>query len=98
MEYSFFATSIWNESLFKAWSAIVRSLIPNLLPIKRVLTQLCKLCESDEIVVFEKHTFLVVCQVTLKDQKDEHRLEKISNVVKAFKLRCGYARSQTINQ
>jgi len=98
MSRKFFPTSIWNETLFQAWSYIVRSLVPNLLPINEALTKLCKICESDEVVVFEKHTFLVVSKVELKVQRDKHRLEKISNVVKAFKLRCGQARNQTVNE
>jgi len=98
MKSEFFGTSIWNETLFKAWSSIVRSLIPNLVPIENALKRLCAICDSDEIVVFEKHTFLVVSQVTLREQRDPHRLEKMSNVVKAFKLRCGYYRGQTVNK
>jgi len=97
MEHEFFMTSIWDESLFQAWSSIVRSLIPRLEPIEQALEQLCKICESDEIVIFEKHTFLVVCQNQRKEMQDEHRLEKVSNVVKAFKLRCGHSRGQTVD-
>jgi len=97
MQREFFTTSIWDESLFQAWSKIVRSLIPRLGPIKQALQQLCTICESDEIVIFEKHTFLVVCQAERKEMRDKHRLEKVSNVVKAFKLRCGHARGQTVD-
>merc|ERR1712048_493975 len=87
-----FATSIWDETLFKAWSDIVRSLIPNSQDLESNLKKLCDSCQADEIVLFERATFLVVSKHTRVKQADAHRLEKISNIVKQFKLRCAESR------
>merc|ERR1719433_2506434 len=83
-----YPTSIWDETLFRAWSAIICSLIPNSVKMKNQLKLLCRVCGADEMVLFERATFLVVSKVTLKEQKDIHRMEKISNIVKQFKLKC----------
>ena len=39
-------------------------------------------------MLFEKATFLVVAQVTRKEFTDHHRFEKVSNIIKQFKLSC----------
>lgn len=56
-----FPTSIWDESLYKAWSSIVCSLIPNMNQYEENLTNLQKIIEAQEIILFEKTTFLVIC-------------------------------------
>jgi Ras-related GTP-binding protein A/B len=110
-----FRTSIWDETLYKvsvsspqAWSSIVYSLIPNVQLLESHLGKFCTICEADEVVLFERATFLVCQQAVLycivlefvsfqvishatsKDHKDVHRFEKISNIVKQFKLSCRY--------
>lgn len=84
-----FATSIWNETLYKAWSTIVYQLIPNIKQIETSLTEFAEYLEADEILLFEKATFLVICHCERKEHSDPHRFEKISNIVKQFKLSCG---------
>lgn len=84
-----FPTSIWDETLFKAWSRIVYNLIPNVEVLEQQLEEFCKVCEADEVVLFEKATFVVISSSTQKTMNDEHRFEKISNIVKQFKLSCG---------
>lgn len=49
-----FPTSIWDETLYKAWSQVVQYLIPDLAFIKESLKQFCQICNCDEIVLFEK--------------------------------------------
>ena len=83
-----FATSIWDETLYKAWSAIVHSLIPNVHTLERQLVAFCQLLQADEVVLFEKATFLVICSAVVKHNTDAHRYEKISNIIKQFKLSC----------
>ena len=83
-----FATSIWDETLYKAWSAIVHSLIPNVHTLERQLVAFCQLLAADEVVLFEKATFLVICSAVVKHNNDAHRYEKISNIIKQFKLSC----------
>merc|ERR1711964_157770 len=89
-----FQTSIWDETLFKAWSAMVCSIVPNVDKIETGLTTLCQLSVADEIVLFEKATFLVIGKTTVRDFDDVHRYENISNIVKQFKLRCHQACSK----
>ena len=170
--FSCFGTSIWDETLYKAWSEIVTNLIPNIAILENHLTKFCKHCDADEVVLFERATFLVISHAQnaeaieqqaggsgggttlgLEDPMDNnnndpdalalspqlsesdvvgsspgqqqqqqmppsqivdrdwhsqqtprhmsrtphfdaHRFEKISNIVKQFKLSCGKAQSQ----
>lgn len=55
-----FATSIWDETLYKAWSGIVTNLIPNIRLLETHLDKFCKVCDADEVVLFERATFLVI--------------------------------------
>jgi len=89
-----FRTSIWDETLYKAWSSIVYSLIPNINTLETHLQKFCEICEADEVVLFERATFLVISHSTRKDHRDDHRFEKISNIIKQFKLSCSKSQSQ----
>lgn len=84
-----FGTSIWDETLFKAWSTIVYTLIPDINQLEKQLQHICQVCEADEVVLFEKNTFLLISHSSRRDFQDSHRFEKISNIVKQFKLSCG---------
>lgn len=55
-----FATSIWDETLYKAWSQIVYSLIPNVDLLEAQLKDFSAICGADEVVLFERATFLVI--------------------------------------
>jgi len=81
-----FMTSIWDETLYQAWSRITHSLIPKISMIETGLKQLCSVTESDEVLLFEKSTFLEIAHIKYKAYKDPHRFEKISNIIKQFKL------------
>ncbi|AGO11037.1 AaceriAFR446Wp [[Ashbya] aceris (nom. inval.)] len=82
-----FPTSIWDESLYKAWSKIVCSLIPNMNVYQSNLKKLKNVMDAREIILFEKATFLVVCSsnTSMGESLDPKRFEKISNVMKNFK-------------
>ncbi len=54
-----FMTSIWDETLYKAWSQIVHELIPNSVQLEKSLKDFADVIEADEILLFEKTTFLV---------------------------------------
>lgn len=86
-----FRTSIWDETLYKAWSSIVYSLIPNIQTLEAHLNKFCSICEADEVVIFERATFLVIAYCASKKHRDDHRFEKISNIIKQFKLGCRFA-------
>jgi Ras-related GTP-binding protein A/B len=94
-----FGTSIWDETLYKAWSEIVTNLIPNIGLLETHLNSFCRICDADEVVLFERATFLVISHASEAVEErtqyfDPHRFEKISNIVKQFKLSCGKAQSQ----
>lgn len=89
-----FRTSIWDETLYKAWSSIVYSLIPNINALEKHLEKFSSICEADEVVLFERATFLVISHSTRKPHKDNHRFEKISNIIKQFKLSCSKSHAQ----
>jgi len=81
----------------KAWSSIVYSLIPNAPLLQGLLDQFCSTCEAEEVVLFEKATFLDIAHssnpVSRFAYKDAHRFEKISNIIKMFKLSCACVKS-----
>ena len=43
-----------------------------------------------QVVLFERATFLVISSATRREHRDIHRFEKISNIIKQFKLSCRY--------
>jgi len=94
MNLTCFRTSIWDETLYKAWSCIVYSLIPNIKTLEVHLDKFCEICEADEVVLFERATFLVISHSTHKTHRDDHRFEKISNIIKQFKLSCSKSQAQ----
>ncbi|KNE72151.1 small GTP-binding protein domain [Allomyces macrogynus ATCC 38327] len=98
-----FRTSIWDETLYQAWSSIVYALIPNVRLLEAHLDKFCSAADADEIILFEKTTFLVISHVskwTTEDGSavaaplDSHRFEKISNIIKQFKISCMKAHAQ----
>jgi Ras-related GTP-binding protein A/B len=90
MQPTLYPTSIWDESLYQAWSSIVNSLVPNLKQMEMELEKFCRICEASEVILFEKATFLVVSHTKLSccQDADAHRFEKLSNIIKQFKLSC----------
>lgn len=154
--FACFGTSIWDETLYKAWSEIVTTLIPNISLLETHLNNFCRICNADEVVLFERATFLVIAHAQAVDPDDgvtgtaaitaggavddggipsqvsaggesstdtvvvangggtydldgdddqprhmkrtelfdNHRFEKISNIIKQFKLSVGKAQSQ----
>ncbi|KAI0705893.1 Gtr1/RagA G protein conserved region-domain-containing protein [Cytidiella melzeri] len=55
-----FGTSIYDESLYRAWSQIVHTLIPNASVLTRHLDKLAAACNATEVILFERTTFLVI--------------------------------------
>jgi Ras-related GTP-binding protein A/B len=83
-----FGTSIWDDTLYKAWSQIVQLLIPNMPFIKETLKNFCGIWDCDEIVLFEKQTFLIIAYHDNRPNKDIVKYERLSTIVKQFKLSC----------
>jgi len=116
-----FGTTIWDESLYKAWSRIVHTLIPNAPILSKHLTTFAKICSASEVVLFERTTFLIIARsgnasmFDSEPDEEEHpqvngdhtngteeieeslspeRFEKISELVKAFKISCSKLQEQ----
>lgn len=83
-----FKTSIWDETLYKAWSNIVYMLIPNVEALEHSLAYFANIIDADEVLLFERATFLVISHSQRKHHRDLHRFEKVSNIIKQFKLSC----------
>lgn len=96
MQPTCFATSIWDETLYKAWSSIVYSLVPNIDLLESHLDEFGRICDADEVVLFERATFLVISHVATqhRQHRDAHRFEKMSNIIKQFKLSCSKTQAQ----
>ena len=58
IDVSFFQTSIWDETLYEAWSSLVHQLIPNIEAVEAALHNFAELIEAEEVILFEKATFL----------------------------------------
>ncbi|CAH7667696.1 Gtr1/RagA G protein conserved region-domain-containing protein [Phakopsora pachyrhizi] len=94
-----FSTSIWDETIYKAWSTIVQTLIPEISSLQTPLERFAKFTAAYEVIVFEISTSLVVARWT--DQRttdqirvvDERRFERASAVVKAFRSASARIRS-----
>ena len=96
-----FGTSIWDETLYlvffnslfnrkQAWSSVIQSLVPDSQRLQEQLNSLAKFTECDEIVLFERNTFLVLASSDTDLKLDAFRFEKISNTIKQFKLVTTY--------
>ncbi|KAI5841003.1 Gtr1/RagA G protein conserved region-domain-containing protein [Morchella snyderi] len=85
-----YPTSIWDETLYKAWAQIVYNLIPNLPQLENHLRRFAEIAEAEEVILFERTTFLVISAVTRSTEPNPFpdRFEKISNIVKQFKQSC----------
>lgn len=90
-----FASSIWDQTLYKAWAGIVHRMIPNLAIIEKFLGAFARQISAEEIVLFERSTFLTVTSVdnTIPDSNtyddtanpNPDRHERISNIMKSYK-------------
>ena len=83
-----YATTIWDQSLYKAWGSIVHSLIPNLEHLENYLKDLAGVIDAEEIVLFERTTFLTITSYTSEAgaQNPYHdRFERLSNTIKTFR-------------
>uniref|UniRef100_A0A0V0GD56 Putative gtp-binding protein n=2 Tax=Triatominae TaxID=70999 RepID=A0A0V0GD56_TRIDM len=89
-----FRTSIWDETLYKAWSSIVYKLIPNVKELEISLSHFANIIDADEVLLFERATFLVISHYELRPHRDTHRFEKVSNIIKQFKLSCSKVAAQ----
>lgn len=97
-------TSIYDETLYKAWSSIVNTLIPNVRNLSKHLRIFAEACNATEVILFERTTFLVIA--TSSDPSDQatdplaphaldaKRYERTSELIKAFKQSCSRLREE----
>lgn len=88
-----YATTIWDQTLYKAWGNIVHSMIPNLDIIEEYLRELAEAIEAEEVILFEQTTFLTVVSVTSEIGQQNpivDRHERLSNILKNFKHSLAY--------
>lgn len=63
-------------------------LIPNVAALENSLNYFSNIIDADEVLLFERATFLVISHCQRKQYRDSHRFEKVSNIIKQFKLSC----------
>lgn len=83
-----FDTSIWDNSLYLAWSNILRTLIHNIEKINELIGKYSIACQVDDVALFEKHTFLCITSFNCKNYKNNERYEKICGLMKKLKNSC----------
>jgi len=83
----FYATSIWDQSLYKAWTQIIYYLIPNANKIEEMLQRLAELIDARELILYERVTCLMVTRITRGEQDNQYhdRFERISSILKTHK-------------
>ncbi|WFD42624.1 GTP-binding protein gtr1 [Malassezia psittaci] len=76
-----FATSIWDATLYRAWSSIIQTIVPDIERLENHLTVLADTCSAAEVVLFEKATFLIMSHysnmksASIQPQEIEHTHE-----------------------
>lgn len=91
MIYFYFTNSINKQTYYaqyRAWSSIVHMLIPNVEALENTLRYFAEIIEAEEVLLFERATFLVISHYQRVEHRDSHRFEKVSNIIKQFKLSC----------
>lgn len=63
-------------------------MIPNVAALENSLKHFADIIDADEVLLFEKATFLVISHCQSKKNRDLHRFEKVSKIIKQFKIRC----------
>lgn len=87
-QVDFWATSIWDQSLYKAWTQIVYFLVPNATTIEGMLQKLAHLLDARELILYERTTCLVITHITRDAEKGNpfaDRFERISSILKTHK-------------
>lgn len=87
-QIEFWATSIWDQSLYKAWTQVMYYLVPNASTIELMLRRLAELIDAHELMLYERTTCLLVTSVTRgAESKNPYsdRFERISSILKTHK-------------
>lgn len=84
----FWATSIWDQTLYRAWTQVIYFLVPNATAIEVMLRKLAELLDARELILYERLTCLAVTHIT-RDVEDGNpfgdRFERISSILKTHR-------------
>lgn len=84
----FYATSIWDQSLYKAWTAVIYTLVPNATAIEQLLAKLATVIDARELILYERTTCLTITTVTRGPEEANplhDRFERLSAILKTHK-------------
>ncbi|KAK4565813.1 GTP-binding protein gtr1 [Recurvomyces mirabilis] len=87
-QVDFWATSIWDQSLYRAWTQVIYFLVPNAATIESMLRKLAELLDARELILYERATCLVVTHITREGEGQNpytDRFERISSILKTHK-------------
>jgi Ras-related GTP-binding protein A/B len=85
----FWGTSIWDQSLYKAWTQVIYHLVPNAGAIEDLLRQLAQVIDAHELILYERTTCLMVTHVSRPCEAEGNphpdRFERLSSILKSHK-------------
>ena len=87
-QIDFSPTSIWDQSLYRAWTKVIYYLVPNAATIESMLGKLAEMLDARELILYERTTCLVVTHVSSGLEKKNpfsDRFERISSILKQHK-------------
>ena len=88
-EVEFWGTSIWDQSLYKAWAQVIYHLVPNAGVLENLLQQLADVIHAHELILYERTTCLMVTHVSRPYEASGNpfadRFEKLSSILKSHK-------------
>lgn len=87
-QVDFWATTIWDHSLYRAWTQVIYFLVPNAATIEGMLYRLAEAIDARELILYERTTCLVVTHVSRAMERGNpynDRFERISSILKTHK-------------
>jgi len=83
----FYGTSIWDETLYQSWCALLSKMITNLDVLQSRLEEISANCECQEIVVFEKTTFGIIAKFNSEKKQGDDlvKYERLTVLLKQTK-------------
>ncbi|EME43132.1 hypothetical protein DOTSEDRAFT_72492 [Dothistroma septosporum NZE10] len=87
-QVDFCPSSIWDQSLYRAWTQVIYFLVPNATVIEDMLQKLADVLDAREMILYERTTCLVVTHITRSGEAPnpyKDRFERISSILKTHK-------------
>ncbi|KAL9093632.1 MAG: hypothetical protein Q9159_000161 [Coniocarpon cinnabarinum] len=84
----FYATSIWDQSLYRAWTAVIHTLVPNAMALETLMQRLARITDARELILYERTTCLTITKVTREDEEGNpltDRFERLAAILKTHK-------------